>query len=595
MHLRKTLINVYAQYWKDVLKFILIGVILSFLELLGISIVLPILDGTSSSTTKIPYPLSMVSAIFIDMEFNTKLKYIAVILVIIFFVKGIFAYINGILGAKLERKVSKNYVLKCYKGISKVNAGYLDSVKETDLFTKSVAFAGSYGNIIRLIANMVPMLMTLVILMVALLMIYPIMLILSLSVAVLSTLLIRNIHKKSELAGKKITQANKKLNFKFIEEISGLKTRRLSNSINHSINFIKQRLDEWSGSFLGLEKLIVSIRPVIELIGIVSLAIILLGFSYFLVDSNMFVDNSTALLTFMVVFSRILSPVSSINQSISGIKSNLPYVKITEEFLSELEVDKVVDGRIEKTKLEKSIEFKNVFFRYNKSTNDALTDVSFLIPLGSKVGIVGLSGSGKSSLVDLLLRHYDPYSGNILIDGIDLKDIALVSWYEILGVVNQDPFLFDSSISYNISFGQDSGNLQKTIKAAKKAHIHDFIQSLPDGYDSIVGGRGDLLSGGQRQRISIARALFHNPDVLIFDEATSALDSETELDIRLAIEELSTSKTIIMVAHRMSTILDSDIIIVMDKGKIIQYGNPDELIKQKDKKFYQLLKGQSNG
>ena len=595
MHLRKTLINVYAQYWKDVLKFILIGVILSFLELLGISIVLPILDGTSSSTTKIPYPLSMVSAIFIDMEFNTKLKYIAVILVIIFFVKGIFAYINGILGAKLERKVSKNYVLKCYKGISKVNAGYLDSVKETDLFTKSVAFAGSYGNIIRLIANMVPMLMTLVILMVALLMIYPIMLILSLSVAVLSTLLIRNIHKKSELAGKKITQANKKLNFKFIEEISGLKTRRLSNSINHSINFIKQRLDEWSGSFLGLEKLIVSIRPVIEFIGIVSLAIILLGFSYFLVDSNMFVDNSTALLTFMVVFSRILSPVSSINQSISGIKSNLPYVKITEEFLSELEVDKVVDGRIEKTKLEKSIEFKNVFFRYNKSTNDALTDVSFLIPLGSKVGIVGLSGSGKSSLVDLLLRHYDPYSGNILIDGIDLKDIALVSWYEILGVVNQDPFLFDSSISYNISFGQDSGNLQKTIKAAKKAHIHDFIQSLPDGYDSIVGGRGDLLSGGQRQRISIARALFHNPDVLIFDEATSALDSETELDIRLAIEELSTSKTIIMVAHRMSTILDSDIIIVMDKGKIIQYGNPDELIKQKDKKFYQLLKGQSNG
>jgi len=595
MHLRKTLINVYAQYWKDVLKFILIGVILSFLELLGISIVLPILDGTSSSTTKIPYPLSMVSAIFIDMEFNTKLKYIAVILVIIFFVKGIFAYINGILGAKLERKVSKNYVLKCYKGISNVNVGYLDGVKETDLFSKSVLFAGSYGNIIRLIANMVPMFMTLVILMVALLMIYPIMLILSLSVAVLSTLLIRNIHKKSELAGKKITQANKKLNFKFIEEISGLKTRRLSNSINHSINFIKKRLDEWSSSFLGLEKLMVSIRPVIELIGIVSLAIILLGFSYFLVDSNMFVDNSTALLTFMVIFSRILSPVSAINQSISSIKSNMPYVKITEEFLSELEVDKVVDGRIEKTKLEKSIEFKNVFFRYNKSTNDALTDVSFLIPLGSKVGIVGLSGSGKSSLVDLLLRHYDPYSGNILIDGIDLKDIALVSWYEILGVVNQDPFLFDSSISYNISFGQDSGNLQKTIKAAKKAHIHDFIQSLPDGYDSIVGGRGDLLSGGQRQRISIARALFHNPDVLIFDEATSALDSETELDIRLAIEELSTSKTIIMVAHRMSTILDSDIIIVMDKGKIIQYGNPDELIKQKDKKFYQLLKGQSNG
>jgi ABC-type multidrug transport system fused ATPase/permease subunit len=437
--------------------------------------------------------------------------------------------------------------------------------------------------------------MTLVILMVALLMIYPIMLILSFSVAVLSSLIIKNLHKKSELAGKKITQANKKLNFKFIEEISGLKTRRLSNSINHSISFIKKRLDEWSSSFLGLEKISVSIRPVIEFIGIVSLAIILLGFSYFLVDSNMFVDNSTALLTFMVIFSRILSPVSSINQSISGIKSNMPYVKITEEFLSELEVDKVVDGRIEKTKLEKSIEFKNVFFRYNKSTNDALTDVSFLIPLGSKVGIVGLSGSGKSSLVDLLLRHYDPYSGNILVDGIDLKDITLVSWYEILGVVNQDPFLFDSSISYNISFGQDSGNLQKTIKAAKKAHIHDFVQSLPDGYDSIVGGRGDLLSGGQRQRISIARALFHNPDVLIFDEATSALDSETELDIRLAIEELSTSKTIIMVAHRMSTILDSDIIIVMDKGKIIQYGNPDELIKQKDKKFYQLLKGQSNG
>jgi len=595
MLLRKSIINAYTQYWKDILVFIVIGMILSFLELLGISIILPILDGTSSSATKIPYPLSIVSAIFIDMEFNTKLKYIAIILVIIFFIKGIFAYLNGILGAKLERKVSKNYVLKCYKGITSVNAGYLDGVKKTDLFTKSVAFAGGYGNVIRLIANIVPLLMTLAILMGALLMIYPIMLILSLSVAVFSSILIRNIHTKSELAGKKITQTNQKLNFIFIEEISGLKTRRLSNSINQSVSFIKERLEEWSISFLGLEKITVLIKPVIELIGIISLAFILLGFSYFLNDSNMFVDNSTAILTFMVIFSRVLSPVSAINQSISDIKSNLPYLRITDEFLSELANEKVIDGHIEKTKIEKSIEFKNVTFRYNKSNTDSLSNVSFSITEGSKVGIVGVSGSGKSTLVDLLLRHYQPTSGNILVDGIDLKDVTLVSWYEILGIVNQDPFLFDSSISYNISFGQDSGNLQKTIIAAKKAHIHDFIMSLPDGYDSKVGGRGDLLSGGQRQRISIARALYHDPDVLVFDEATSALDSETELDIRSAITELSTTKTIIMVTHRMSTILDSDLIIVMDKGKIIQCGNPDDLIKQKNSKFYQLLKGNSIG
>lgn len=595
MSINKTLIKVYSQYWKDILLFLLIGVVLSFLELLGISIVLPILDG-SSSETKIPFPLSIVSDLFIDIEFSVKLIYIAIILLIIYLLKGIFFYINGVLGANLEKNISINYQLLCYKGITNVKVGYLDGGKEADLFTKSVTYAGSFGNVIRLISNIFPLFMTLILLLATLLFISPIMLTLSLLIGILSSILIKRLHKKSELAGQKIALANKKLNFVFIEEISGIKTRRLSNSINQSISFIEKSLHEWGTSLVGVARIQVLIRPIIEFIGIIALALILFVFSYFLVDSDVFADSSATILTFLLIFTRILTPITAINSTIASIKSNMPYFKETEKFLSDLDDNKIKDGKIEKQKLnDYCIEFQSVFFRYSQSTSDILSDISFVIPSGSKVGIVGLSGSGKSSLVDLLLRYYEPSSGKIIIDGTDLKELKLSSWYKILGVVSQTPFFFDETIFYNISFNKDSSDMDKVINAAKKAHIHEFIQTLPEGYETVVGGRGELLSGGQRQRIAIARALFNDPSILIFDEATSALDTETETEIQLALNQLSSSKTVIMVAHRLSTIMGSNIIIVMDEGKIIQFGHPNELINQKNGKFYQLLSEQLNG
>ena len=592
MTLTRRIIQVYSQYWKAILLLFFMGISLSILELLGISVVLPILDD-GSTATKIPFPLSMVSELFIEMQFNDKLRYIALILVVIYFLKGIFFYINGILGTNLERSISKNFVLNCYKGISKVNISYIDANKESELFTKAVAYAGGYGNVIKLISNIIPMIFTLLLLLTTLLIISPIMLGLSLSIAILASLIVRKVYKKRELAGAKIAQSNMALNSLVIEEISAIKARRLSNSTNQSIKFVRRGLNIWSENFVNLEKIVLSIRPIIELLGILALALILVVFSYFLVDRGFFVDSAATILTFLLIFTRTLTPISSLNASFVAIKANMPYFKVTEDFLSELDQHKIDDGDINIDELKNSIQFKNVFFSYNQENNNVLNDISFSIPVGAKVGIVGLSGSGKSSLIDLLLKHYKPSSGEICIDGIDLNKIKSNSWYDVIGVVSQDPFFFDGSINYNISFSHDVKDTDKIIEAAKKAHIHEFITSLPNGYDSKIGGRGDLLSGGQKQRIAIARALFHDPNVLIFDEATSALDSETEDEIRIELGKLL-NKTSITVAHRLSTIVDSDIIIVMDKGKIIQLGNLDDLEVLKDGKFYELFFNQLN-
>jgi subfamily B ATP-binding cassette protein MsbA len=588
----RRLVEVYFQYWKDILRFIIIGIILSFLELLGISVVLPILDGTSS-VTKIPYPLNIVSELFVDIEFGAKLRYIAIILIIIYFLKGIFYYINGVFGTNLERKISKNFILKCFKGVVNSNVSFVENSKDSELFSKAVSYAGGYGNVIKLISNMIPMITTLILLVVTLFFISPYMLALSFSIAVLSSLIIRKVHEKSELAGEKIALSNMKLNSIVIEEISGIKTRRLSNSLGQSVKFVEDGLTRWSENLINLEKIVVSIKPIIEFLGILALALILFVFSYFLVDSSIFTDSSSVILTFLLIFTRILPPIASINTTIIAIKANMPYFKVTEDFLKDLAINRVEDGDTIKKELKNSIQFQNVSFQYNQDSPYVLNDVSFSIPVGSKVGIVGLSGSGKSSLIDLLLRHYQPSSGKIIIDGLDLNELELTSWYETLGVVSQDPFFFNETINYNISFSQDFDNIEKVIKAAKKANIHKFVETLPNGYKSLIGGRGELLSGGQRQRIAIARALYHNPDILIFDEATSALDTETENEIRLELAQL-TGKTIVMVAHRLSTIMDSDIIIVVDNGKLIQCGSPGDLIEKKKGKFYQLISKQLN-
>lgn len=225
---------------------------------------------------------------------------------------------------------------------------------------------------------------------------------------------------------------------------------------------------------------------------------------------------------------------------------------------------------------EHEIEFRHVSFKYDQRW--VLRDINLVIPKGKTIALVGQSGSGKSTLLDLIPRYYDVQEGEVLIDGINVKDVGIHDLRQLIGNVNQEAILFNDSFYNNISFGVDHATQEQVEQAAKIANAHDFITQSEKGYDTNIGDRGGRLSGGQRQRVSIARAILKNPPILILDEATSALDTESERLVQDALERLMKTRTTIAVAHRLSTIKNSDEICVLHEGRIVERGTHEELM-----------------
>ena len=250
-------------------------------------------------------------------------------------------------------------------------------------------------------------------------------------------------------------------------------------------------------------------------------------------------------------------------------------------FLEVVETDpEIVNApdAMELTNVKGDVEYQNVSFHYSDDDAPVLSNVSFKIPAGKSIALVGPSGSGKTTICSLLPRFYDVTGGTIYIDGKDVRKLTLESLRNQIGIVQQDVYLFCGTIRENIAYGKPSATMEEIVEAAKKANIHDFIESLPDGYDSFVGERGTRLSGGQKQRISIARVFLKNPPVLILDEATSALDNESERWIQKSLEELAANRTTITIAHRLSTIRNSDEILVVANNQIAERGKHEELL-----------------
>lgn len=236
------------------------------------------------------------------------------------------------------------------------------------------------------------------------------------------------------------------------------------------------------------------------------------------------------------------------------------------------------------------VAFENVNFGYDEH-EPVLQNMSFTIGAGQMLGVIGHSGAGKSTIINLVCRFYDPNEGRVTIDGVNLKDIAQQDIRSQVGMVLQETFLFNGTIAENIAYAKPSASMEEIIRAAKVANAHDYITSFPNGYDTFVGERGARLSGGERQRIAIARAILHDPRILILDEATSAVDSETEQKIQEAIDRLVQNRTTIAIAHRLSTLRNADKLIIIDEGKIIEEGSPEELLKKKGH-YYNLVNAQ---
>jgi ABC-type transport system involved in Fe-S cluster assembly fused permease/ATPase subunit len=259
-----------------------------------------------------------------------------------------------------------------------------------------------------------------------------------------------------------------------------------------------------------------------------------------------------------------------IKHSLADMEKMFALLTEREEIKDKLDALDLVQG-------DASVRFENVNFSY-ESNRQILFDMSFDIPAGHNIAVVGHSGSGKSTISRLLFRFYEVTSGRILVNDQDISNITQKSLRATVGIVPQDTVLFNESIYYNIAYGRPEASCEEVFQAAKSAHIHDFIESLPEKYKTTVGERGLKLSGGEKQRVAIARAILKGPKILIFDEATSALDSRSEKAIQGELKRIAANRTTLTIAHRLSTIADADQILVMDKGRIIERGSHQELL-----------------
>jgi subfamily B ATP-binding cassette protein MsbA len=309
-------------------------------------------------------------------------------------------------------------------------------------------------------------------------------------------------------------------------------------------------------------------------------AAVLLALVYFggslILDGKQIGLTGEVFLTYIIVFSQFLRPI----QSVSNNMANMTKAQASQDRINSLlnAHNNIVEDKnaLAKTSFDNDIQFKNVGFAYQDQA--VLADINWTVKKGKLVAIVGESGSGKSTLMDLLQRFYDPTSGSVEIDGVDIRTLKVKDLRALIGVVTQESILFNMTAAQNIAFGDDNPDFEKIVQAAKIANAFDFINDLDQGFDTLLGERGNKLSGGQKQRIAIARAVYKNPAILILDEATSALDTESESLVQQALENLMFERTSFVIAHRLSTVKNADEIIVLSKGKIIERGKHHELL-----------------
>ena len=373
-------------------------------------------------------------------------------------------------------------------------------------------------------------------------------------------------------AGDRIVELEKQGFGLTTEVLSGIKQVKVFCAEDHFQHRLRKMWDEYAGHVIHNQFAASLPRPVLETLVVLTGVGVLL---VFMQVSGFGKETFPILAVFAVGVYRILPLAAGTSSQAMLFASLLPSVETVASLL--WEEPKTKNGR-SISPITSRVEFQNVSFSYSGS-DTVLKDLSLKFESNKFYGIVGISGSGKSTIVDLIAGFFKPQSGQVLVDGVDLKDVNNSTWLSQLGIISQDAFLFSGTIEENICFGieVESRDSNRMIEAARVAYAHEFIEQLPKGYQTLVGERGVKLSGGQRQRLAIARAIYMDPPVLIFDEATSSLDAHSEKRVQEAIETLYGKRTVIVVAHRLVTVACADYIYVIENGRLTEEGTHQEL------------------
>lgn len=346
------------------------------------------------------------------------------------------------------------------------------------------------------------------------------------------------------------------------EKLLGGKFHQMNAELNHIRNKINFRKDMAS--------------PLSEVLGVLVLSAVLWFGGRLVLGNNAGGLTSEGFITYILFFTQIINPSKSLSSAYYNTKRGSAAIERIEEVINAPEVVEEIANPVRITSFEKSIEFRNASFAYNDVT--VLHNINLTLEKGKTVALVGSSGSGKSTLADLVPRFHDVTSGEILVDGVNIKNYSIFDLRQLMGIVTQEPILFNDTIANNIALSKPDAALSEIENAAKIANAHSFISNKENGYNENIGDRGSKLSGGERQRVTIARAVLKNPPILILDEATSSLDTESERLVQDAINHLMQDRTSLVIAHRLSTVRHADEIIVLQKGVIVERGTHDQLV-----------------
>ncbi|WP_337864894.1 ABC transporter ATP-binding protein [Ignavibacterium sp.] len=515
---------------------------------------------------------------------------ICFVILIAFLFKNIFAYLQGYFMSYVEYGAMKDLRDEAYRHLHKLPISYFKRERVGNLisrFTNDVNIVQS--SISATFSNLIKEPLTILVFLGIALSISWQLTLFALVILPFSMAIIAWIGFKLRRQTTKLQEKLADITSILQETISGVKIVKAFGMEE----FENKRFMKETREFFRLVLRIVRVRnassPLTEFLSVIVGAFIIYYGGLLVLEKNTI--TASQFLGFLFAIFQMMPPIkelSSVNNRIQ--EASAAGDRIFEILDTEPDIKNVPDT-VELREFKNSIHFRNLSFKYEDSEEWVLKDINFSVNKGEIIALVGPSGGGKSTLVDLIPRFYDPTNGSIILDEVDIRKYTLQSLRAKMGIVTQETFLFNTTINENIAYGLTDCSIEKIIEAAKTANAHNFIMEMPQQYETIIGERGVKLSGGQRQRLTIARALLKNPEIMIFDEATSALDNESEILVQEAIERLMKNRTTFVIAHRLSTIRNATKIIVIDRGKITQLGTHEQLITDEKglyKKLYEM-------
>ncbi|MDD5290968.1 MAG: ABC transporter ATP-binding protein [Patescibacteria group bacterium] len=572
----------FGQYKKQIIILTVLGFLIGLLEGIGINALIPLFSfiiGKEQGGDDFVSQIIEKVFLYAHVDFNVKFLLIFISSLFIFkaFVLILFSYIIVKITASYEERTRNNL----FEATLKADWPYLLKQKLGHLETILMINISQGSNLLRHISNTIMVFTSLIIYILVAINISIYITLITLILGLLLFLIFKPLIYRVRALSYKLQQLNKEISHYVNENIVGMKTVK-AIFVGNKVARVGR------GFFRHLKDMQVKQTLLSTITGAfmqpVSLVFVCIVFALSYKSPNF---NFAALVAVVYLIKQIFSYFEQLQTKALIINGSIPYLRNVLDYEDRAMGNKEKNLGLNHFKFNDFLEFKKVNFSYSPDKK-VLTDLNFNIKKGELTGLIGPSGVGKTTTTDLILRLFIPTSGEILLDGKNIKEINLEDWRKSIGYVSQDIFLINDSIANNIKFYDDSITDDDIIEAAKKANIYDFIQSYPEKFSTIIGERGVLLSAGQRQRIVIARVLARKPKILLLDEATSALDNESEAKIQEVIKNLKGKITVLVIAHRLSTVINSDKLVVLDKGKIIEQGRPQELLENKSSYFFKV-------